>query len=164
MRKRQFSSVVKWLLTVAAVLFAVAIPLNRLWGFTQRWSNGFTVILHGGRLWIRDDSNVHVALSETLGMTLGKQAVPTGFFAGRPDPVGRQLYWRFDCFYRRNPVIWSFIIPLWALSLSAAAPAVLLWRSSFRANRRARIGHCPACGYDRRGLPDDLACPECGAA
>ena len=29
---------------------------------------------------------------------------------------------------------------------------------------RDRRGRCPACGYDRRGLLDGGACPECGAS
>ena len=46
--------------------------------------------------------------------------------------------------------IWSLIAHL------------LLWsgRSVRRWNRRRR-GHCPSCGYSRRGLPSDI-CPECG--
>jgi hypothetical protein len=28
---------------------------------------------------------------------------------------------------------------------------------------RERAGLCPSCGYDRRGLPADAHCPECGA-
>jgi hypothetical protein len=31
-----------------------------------------------------------------------------------------------------------------------------------RRRLRSRKGLCPACGYDRRGLQVEAACPECG--
>jgi hypothetical protein len=37
------------------------------------------------------------------------------------------------------------------------------WRLDTLARRRARVGHCPTCNYDRRGLPAANPCPECGA-
>ena len=49
--------------------------------------------------------------------------------------------------------------PHWALALAAALPAPLLV-SRWRQRRRARVGLCPACGYDLRASPE--RCPECG--
>ncbi|MEX2219614.1 MAG: hypothetical protein WD749_12745 [Phycisphaerales bacterium] len=49
-------------------------------------------------------------------------------------------------------------LPLYPLgALLAAAGLALLLR------RRARPGHCPACGYDLSGLRAET-CPECGEA
>jgi hypothetical protein len=54
-------------------------------------------------------------------------------------------------------------LPLWPLALlSFLATAAL--HSGTRFCCRARIGHCPACNYDRRGIPAASVCPECGAA
>jgi hypothetical protein len=39
-------------------------------------------------------------------------------------------------------------------------------RFAIRARQRSRhrrAGRCPSCGYDRRGIPPDAPCPECGA-
>ena len=51
--------------------------------------------------------------------------------------------------------------PLAVAVFLAGAP--LVWTGR-RAARRARLGHCPACGYDRAGLGSGKACPECGRA
>jgi hypothetical protein len=67
---------------------------------------------------------------------------------------------------------WPIVIPyrpLWpgfALNLLLAAmvifvPALLIAR---RPIGRARLGHCPSCNYDLRGLTNTnpVTCPECG--
>lgn len=57
---------------------------------------------------------------------------------------------------------WAVSIPLWVPLCVMAIPTTLLWRADRRAARREKVGHCPACGYDRRGLTQDAPCPECG--
>jgi hypothetical protein len=42
--------------------------------------------------------------------------------------------------------------------------AALIPLSILRRNRRIRNGRCPNCNYDLHATPDDLPCPECGAA
>jgi rubrerythrin len=49
--------------------------------------------------------------------------------------------------------------------LLAGLGAVALWIEDARRRRAARAiaaGLCKKCGYDRRGLPADATCPECG--
>ncbi len=55
-------------------------------------------------------------------------------------------------------------MPLWAPLLIVACATAVAWRADARARRLARVGACPACGYDRRGLDVGTVCPECGAA
>jgi hypothetical protein len=50
-------------------------------------------------------------------------------------------------------------VPLWLPAVVVAAPTVVAWR---RLRRAAVSGVCSACGYDRRGLPNGVKCPECG--
>ena len=56
----------------------------------------------------------------------------------------------------------ALYFPHWLpLALFAAPPA--FWLAAARRRRnRARLGHCPTCGYDLRATPE--RCPECGTA
>lgn len=73
---------------------------------------------------------------------------------------GASSFWWFD--WRTRPDSWWLHIPIWVLSILAAVPAILAWRGDRRARRRELADHCPACGYDRRGISPVVACPECG--
>jgi len=55
-------------------------------------------------------------------------------------------------------------VPLWAPLLIVGGATATAWRADARERRRQRVGSCPACGYDRRGLEVGRVCPECGAA
>jgi hypothetical protein len=59
---------------------------------------------------------------------------------------------------------WSREAPIWPLEAGVLAVTLVAWRSDRRGRRLARIGHCPNCNYDRRGIAADVPCPECGAA
>ena len=55
-------------------------------------------------------------------------------------------------------------IPLWAPMLIFLLPTAFAWRADAKYMRRARVGLCAACGYDRAGLAAGAVCPECGVA
>lgn len=57
--------------------------------------------------------------------------------------------------YGLNP--WEY--PLWPVVVLLAAATAFAWRARRHARR---CGLCTKCGYDRRGLVHDTACPECG--
>ncbi|MFO0857475.1 MAG: hypothetical protein U0640_09000 [Phycisphaerales bacterium] len=57
-------------------------------------------------------------------------------------------------------LIW---IPLWPFVAISIAITAAAWRMDTLAQRRKRLGGCPACGYDRAGLSAYAPCPECNA-
>jgi hypothetical protein len=54
--------------------------------------------------------------------------------------------------------------PLWTFAALAALVTGMAWRLEAAAHRRARVGLCPKCNYDRAGIAKDAVCPECGSA
>jgi hypothetical protein len=73
--------------------------------------------------------------------------------------------WTFHWWFRweKLPPERFVNIPIWTLALLAAIQAVFAWRLDTLARRRARVGFCPKCRYDRTGHPAESPCPECGA-
>lgn len=77
----------------------------------------------------------------------------------RPSPRG----FNWSCNYGGTPYWGYVVIPLWPFVLISIAITAAAWRMDTLAQRRKRIGGCPACGYDRAGLAADAPCPECNA-
>jgi len=118
------------------------------------------------------------ATSSTYLLRYNGRAWTAQFYAGALmvfEEPSRRPYWSVGAL--TNPVKdrstqWSFrlmggppvviVVPLWAPLLVAAITASVLWPMDHRADRRGRVGRCPKCGYDRRGLAADAKCPECG--
>ncbi len=75
----------------------------------------------------------------------------------------RWLTWRPTWRFENSAILrgLDLAVPLWMPFLAAALPTGWLW---WRDRRRARPGHCVACGYDLAGLAAGAACPECGAS
>lgn len=80
--------------------------------------------------------------------------------------------WKFE--RARGPLAWSINrhsggrdwwvwVPLWMPLAGSMALTGAAWVLGRRAARRARLGWCAACGYDRAGLAAGARCPECGA-
>jgi hypothetical protein len=62
-----------------------------------------------------------------------------------------------------GPAYTYLCVPLWPFVLITGLPAALLWSGDHARRRAERLGHCRACGYDRRGLAAQSPCPECGS-
>ena len=64
---------------------------------------------------------------------------------------------------RTGGAAWGASIPIWnALALLVPA-TTLAWLFDTLARRRAHLNLCPACHYDRTGLPPQSPCPECAS-
>ena len=72
-----------------------------------------------------------------------------------------ELNWSFE--YKQTHVGTWVWIPLWPLIVISIVATAAAWRMDTLAQRRKRIGGCPACGYDRTGLAANAPCPECNA-
>jgi hypothetical protein len=142
-------------LSASALLAAAAYPLSaRYYARWESTAKGATVILYKGGLhvWTTNTGFGYTGMRE--GVVAGpKQQLRSGF-----DPA-----W---------PILPTFdpksasgaTIPLYAPLLLTAIPAAILIIIEARLRRRSRIGYCPSCGYDCRGLAPLAPCPECGSA
>ncbi len=138
---------VKWGGLAVCVLLAVA-WVGSCW-CVVRWDTpgGGLIVLHGGR----------IAYSQPV--------YPLGIAAGGRFTFvlaeGPMQWWFRVSLRRANPLV---PLPLWIPLLIVGGATAAAWRADARARRLARVGACPACGYDRRGLEVGRVCPECGAA
>ncbi len=78
-----------------------------------------------------------------------------GFYASAVSQPGLDpwFFWRF------GGTLDEFRIPLWPVGLSLGAGAAFAFR---RARELRDPNICARCGYDRSGLSETAACPECG--
>jgi len=63
---------------------------------------------------------------------------------------------------------WSGLLVIFAIAIGATLVGFVLaaWLRKVQENTfdaRVERGHCGACGYDMRGMPQGKRCPECGA-
>jgi len=99
-----------------------------------------------------------------VGISLQSISMPYGSTWGY-SVTPWQTDWWFRCrlWTFENTPVTSLFIPLWPFVLLTGVPGVwMLIKSRKHTNPNA----CPACGYDRTGLPQSSTspapCPECG--
>jgi len=137
----------KWGGTAATVLLVAVWVVSTRWEGAYRGSSGHHVMVIAGAVYATHDSDP-------------SWPVPRG--TGYLEEHSFPLEWWFVA--NSSPTRWSVLVPLWALILPAAVIAAVGWRLESLHRRRARLGACPACGYDLSGLPQGGKCPECGHA
>jgi hypothetical protein len=71
---------------------------------------------------------------------------------------------RWVLFFNRSVGSRAWEMTLWFPTAMTLLVTGVAWRLDTLARRRARVGLCPKCNYDRTGLPPGAVCPECGAA
>lgn len=73
-------------------------------------------------------------------------------------PAG--LNWGYGWRLAASRWVWRF--PLWMIAALTGCLTVVIWGLDAAKARRALIGLCPMCSYDRTGLAPGAVCPECG--
>jgi hypothetical protein len=144
MRRSRARSWAKWTLAVLLVLNVVVTMVSWKYGNEWRGESGFSMDVCCGR----------VIMGRTLGYGTGWNL----FYDFYPGDIGQH----FRFLWRTGRGLWYLGIPTWALFVVTLIPATLVWWPDVRSASRRHRGHCPACGYDRRGLAADAKCPECG--
>jgi hypothetical protein len=134
-----------WTLTI----IAAAVTLS--W-FGGRW---YSASLHVGRDAV-GISHGCAYINHNLGLF---DEPPIHWEAGLNGPPFYWAWWGAGV--ARSAGYRGASFPLWCIAIPALVTAALSWRPTLEQLRRERAGHCPGCGYDRRGL-GEAPCPECG--
>jgi hypothetical protein len=165
MRRRRFRTWAKWGFALAAVVAASVAVASRFVGLRDiRSANhgaGLRVIdVSGGLLWVQhfdqwslrdtlEDPGWRVFSSNYWNWGLGLEASrPNSGWDWRCGTL-----WSIDQTSREVGI--SLLYPV----LLTTLPAAFLW---YKDRRRFGPHACKGCGYDRRGLPAEGPCPECG--
>jgi hypothetical protein len=130
-------------------MLIVLVPLTR-------WFKGQCVATVSGK-------GVTVAMAgETVVVNILDGGLPSGVAPSQFWWNNGPVQWSFWFQFRSNPSLTQLVMPIWPLAVIACIGALLLWRGELP-ERRGRLGLCIKCGYDRRGIGTNAACPECGA-
>jgi hypothetical protein len=99
---------------------------------------------------------------ESIARTIGKYARPGTWVRAGPF---RGPLWTFERsrFPSATSTAYEYIsVPLWPGVAILSLLAAFAWITEIRMSRLLGAARCSCCGYDRRGLPADAKCPECG--
>ncbi|MBY0261417.1 MAG: hypothetical protein K2Q20_03695 [Phycisphaerales bacterium] len=146
----------RWrMLAIAAT--ACAMLLAAAWAASMRWEVGH----YGARpssWWIH--TRVECGIVGLRASRGSRWSVNSWYIDAANDPnASRWPSWWSD------PIgMWELVLPLWIPTAACTFAAAALWRIDTLHRRRLRTNRCPACTYDRAGLPAAAPCPECGAA
>jgi len=142
-----FTHTLKWGGAVVTVLLLVVWIGSGWWLIGWRFASGGSLCVLAGKLGV---------VTPAVGQPVLNN---TSFLFDRHD-FG--LGWWFD--WVAQPVFQFYAIPLWLPALASLLVTAAAWRVDAVHRRRARVGACSSCGYDRAGLAPGSVCPECGAA
>jgi hypothetical protein len=165
MRRRRILRWAKWACTLAAVVAVGVAVLSTLCAcryivVSKDGRSANTFLLCAGLIEI-DHVNDWPSVSAWAAPGLLTSRPQSGhWFWGlsrESGLVGSQ--WGAGTLWSRDPSGSSVGVSLMYPFLLTVVPAALLWYAN-----RSRIGPgiCVRCGYDRRGLPAEAKCPECG--
>jgi hypothetical protein len=150
---------VKWGGAVVSVLLVVVWVGSGWWSAAWYGANGYAVYVEEGVAVIR-----HVDPSSWQGWTETNSVKPTPServprFSFQRE---RSLQFQWTSGWHSRGLNWTVLFGLWIPPSLLGVATAAAWRLDTLARRRARVGLCPTCNYDRTGLPPGAVCPECG--
>ena len=153
---------VKWGGAVVTVLLVV-VWIGSGWAWVQRSdARGDYIVLGGGLAKLRIVTGVALFCNPPIpppGLDVRR---PARFSPGWDFRFGRPPMFESRFVQRGYDGMWFIDLPIWAFATCASLISLCAWRLDIFARRRARIGFCPKCNYDRTGLVAGAVCPECG--
>ncbi len=148
---RARSPVMKWVATLVAVLLAGAWAGTSVVSVVYKPKVGTTYIVGSGLFTIAHEPFMTEELPDLIfpmGWSLSRHSFEMSY---RPY------------MYLNGAGAWEATeIALWPFVVLAVGGALWFWWRDAMLRRRERMGACVQCGYDRVGLAEDAACPECG--
>jgi len=141
-----------WTLTLTAALLAVVLVGSMRWGMNVWWPPRYTLGIGRGQVeFISSDLAMPARRAEIEHLNYRGWWVDWWWFGfGQWKFNGMNLYQMWNA-------------PLWPFILLTGGPG--LWML-FKPHKYTNPNACPACGYDRTGLPQTSTgpapCPECG--
>jgi len=145
--KRKVRKTVKWGGAGLTVLLVVVWIGSGWWNVVWRSNGNLVTVVNWGEVYFEWIENRPVLDLESP------------FFV---STHGFELSW-WPYLRNRNPY-WVASIPLCYPALLSLVATAAAWRADAKYMRRAPVGLCAGCGYDRAGLAAGAVCPECGAA
>ncbi|MFO0857478.1 MAG: hypothetical protein U0640_09015 [Phycisphaerales bacterium] len=136
----------KWGGVVVSVVLLTVWVGNAYWWAVTALTPGWSLSVSNGRMMFQVFHQREPAFDRELNWM---EVSPRGFD------------WSVQC--GRSIFAWYAYIPLWPFVLVCVGTTAAAWRMDTLAQRRKRLGVCPACGYDRAGLAANAPCPECNA-
>jgi hypothetical protein len=165
MRRRRVRTWAKWACTLAALLAVGVAVASRL-----RWVR-CTIVTHAGTtvsfievghglVWTGSTEGVPPeSIIAAPGWETGHANTWYWGLAGELPNYMRQVPWHHGLLWRSVAGEWELGFSLLYPVLLTTIPAAFLW---YKDRRRSSPHTCPNCNYDRRGLPAQAKCPECG--
>ena len=142
-----------WTLTLTATLLAVVWVGSMRWGVAARGVAQSVLSVNAGQVVLirRDGAGVHEG---TMFQGLDFEITPNRDWG---------VIWWFGQFRATQTTITAWHAPLWPFVLLTGVPGVWMM---VKTRKHSNPNTCPACGYDRTGLPQSptgpAPCPECG--
>jgi hypothetical protein len=144
---------------VSRLLAAVALLLMAVW-LSSAWVSvswvdsdlrGYALSAGCFEYFRAPGPTIYVISRRTPGWNLGRT---------RPRPALRLVTPGWE--YEWGSASEFLDVPLWPLFALPGSAAIVLWVAAYREVRRLRLLRCIRCAYNRRGLPPNTNCPECG--